>query len=134
MSNTDITNTSKSKLPGLPFGFSIDQYKNAVLGKKYELSVVCVPPAKAQQINIQTRNKDYVPNVLAFPLSDTSGEIVLCLSKIKKEAPLFGDNFENFFAFLLIHGMLHLDGLDHGSIMEEQERKFVKKFKIVHEQ
>jgi probable rRNA maturation factor len=128
--NTDITNTTKGKPPRLPFGFTVANYAEKILGKKYELSVVYVSPAKAKAINIQTRQKDYVPNILAFPLSKNSGELVLCLTKIKKEAPSFGYTYAEFLGFLFIHGMLHLDGFDHGSTMEKQEQKFLKMFKI----
>jgi ssRNA-specific RNase YbeY (16S rRNA maturation enzyme) len=40
----------------------------------------------------------------------------------------FGMTMRTFTAFLVIHGMLHLKGLEHGSTMETAERKYMKQF------
>lgn len=54
--------TTHGTLPEVPF-LAI---KEKVLGKKYELSIAFVSPAKAQAINIAQRGKDYIPNTLSF--------------------------------------------------------------------
>lgn len=121
-----ITNQTKGKLPRLPFAL----LKDAILGKKYELSIAFVGHATSRKLNLAYRGKDKPTNVLSFPLSENSGEIIVDLAKAKSEAPDFEEKFEPFVGFLLIHGMLHLKGFDHGSTMEAMEIKFRKKFKI----
>lgn len=59
-----------------------------------------------------------VSNVLAFPLSPTSGEILICKQKAKPFTV----------PYLFIHGCLHLKGLVHGATMEREERRFLKRF------
>ena len=104
--------------------------KEKILGSKYELSVAFVSPAKMKKINTEYRGKDYVANILSFPYTKTSGEIFLCLSKISKESKDFDMTKLDFLKYLVIHGMLHLKGYDHGSTMDKMEEKLQKYFKI----
>jgi len=99
------------------------------LGKKFELSLVFIESRLSKKLNRIYRKKDRPTNILAFPLSKTSGEIFIDLKQSKKEFEDFGLNFSDFIAFLFIHGLLHLKGMQHGGTMERAERKFYKKFK-----
>ena len=119
-----IINTTKGKLPRLPFVY----IKNAILGKKYELGVSFLSTKKQKEINKQYRRLDQTTNILSFPLTKTSGDITFDLSKVKKDAPLFDMSYTKFLKYLFIHGCLHLKGFDHGSIMDRQEKKFLKMF------
>jgi len=121
-----IAYTAKGKLPRLPFV----RMKDAILGKKYELSIACVPSAISRKLNRTYRKKDKPTNILSFPLSKNGGELVLDVALIKHEAPAFGLSYRKFAGLLLIHGMLHLKGMQHGSTMESKERKFLKKFEL----
>ena len=102
--------------------------KEKILGKKYELSIRFVAPAEAQALNIAHRNKDYIPNTLSFPLSETSGEIVLCRSAMRKEYKNFEMDYDTYLIFIIIHSMLHLKGYEHGSTMEDKEQKLLALF------
>src|SRR3989344_7207730 len=102
--------------------------KNDILGKNYSLSIAYVTPAKSRELNKKYRKKDKAANVLAFPLRKDMGELILCPGVIKKEAKNFGRTFEQFLGFLVIHGMLHLKGLEHSSTMEKAEEKYVQKY------
>lgn len=121
-----IINQTKGKLPRLPFA----NIKNKILGKKYELSIVFLEDKEIKKINKKYRGKNKPTNVLSFSLTEYSGEILLAPDVIKKEAPKFGMNIKNFTGFLIIHGMLHLLGFDHGSTMEAKEEKWKKYFHI----
>ena len=101
-----------------------------VLGSAYELSIVIVGDARMQRINKTTRNKDTPTNVLAFPLGDTEGEIVLNFARIQKEAHRYGLSPTGHLSYLLIHACLHLKGYRHGSTMEEAENVVVNTFKL----
>jgi probable rRNA maturation factor len=120
----EITNATKGKLPRLPF---LD-IKNAILGETYDLSIAFVGKTTSKKLNTTYRQKEYATNVLSFPNSKKSGEIVLCPDVMKKEMKFFGMTMRTFTAFLVIHGMLHLKGLEHGSTMETAERKYMKQF------
>lgn len=121
-----IKNTTKGKLPSLPFALMKDE----VLGKDYELSVVVVGDKKMAELNKTYRQKDAPTDILSFPLDNKSGEIFLDLNYAKKKALGFGRKFENFIGFLFIHGLVHLKGFDHGEKMEQEEIVFRKKFNI----
>ncbi len=112
------------KLKDLP----ISLLKEDILGKDYELSVAFVGPRTSRKLNRTYREKDYPTNVLSFPLDKKTGELVLCMEVIKKEFKKWDKNLFEFTGFLVIHGMLHLKGMDHGSIMEKQEQKFYAKY------
>jgi probable rRNA maturation factor len=104
--------------------------KNAVLGKRYELSVVIVSAAKMRELNRRWRDRDVTTDILSFPLSETEGEIYISPDIAKKKAPEFGRSADNFILFLFIHGLVHLKGYDHGAIMESTEKKFRRKFGV----
>ena len=104
--------------------------KNAILGRRYELSLVFIGTDRATTLNQQYRNKSYSPNVLSFPLSESTGEIFICPHVATREAAKFDLTAEGYVAFLFIHGCLHLKGLDHGATMENQEQKYLRKFNV----
>lgn len=119
-----IANKTKGKLPRLPFA----RLKDAILGEEYELSVAILTPLQSRKLNREYRQKDYSANVLSFPYSESSGELFLDPETSAKHAVDFDMTRSKFLLFLVIHGMLHLKGLDHGSTMEKEEKKFLKKF------
>jgi probable rRNA maturation factor len=119
-----IVQKTKGKLERLPFA----RMKEAILGTRYELSIAIVGNTLSKKLNRTYRGKDKPTNVLSFPLSKNSGELILTPSVIAREAPKFGVSVRVMTAYLVIHGMLHLKGLDHGSTMESRERQLLMKF------
>jgi probable rRNA maturation factor len=99
-----------------------------ILGTSYDVSVVIIGDKKALSLNKDYRNKDYIPNVLSFPIDETMGEIFLNPKTARLEAPKFGLNVPHYLHYLIIHSMLHLKGLDHGDEMDAKEKFFMKKF------
>lgn len=93
-----------------------------VLGETYDLSLAFITDKKALELNQTLRSKNKIANVLSFPLTESSGEILIN----KKQAAR--DDFS--LDYLFIHGLLHLKGLDHGSRMEREETKLTKLFKL----
>jgi ssRNA-specific RNase YbeY (16S rRNA maturation enzyme) len=100
--------------------------KELVLGKKYELSFAFVTPVQMRRaMKYKKEPAKKLSNVLAFPLSKTSGEILICKQAAKPYS----------LPYLFIHGCLHLKGLKHSATMERTELRLVKKFGFsVHEQ
>ena len=121
-----LTVSANGTVPAVPFL----ALKDAILGKKYSLSIAFVAPDVARSINIEQRGKDYIPNTLSFSLSDDSGEIIMCKSAIRAQYKEFGMDHDTYLTFLVIHSMLHLKGYDHGDDMEKKEQFFLKKFVI----
>jgi probable rRNA maturation factor len=124
----DISNTTQSK-----FTLSkskIEEIKNFILGKSYELSIAVVGDKKIQNLNKSFRKKDYVTDVLSFPLTDDAGEIFFNKKVASKKAIEFEMSSQKYFYYLMIHSMLHLKGFDHGKEMEKEEEKLMKKFNL----
>lgn len=126
MDTVTITSTVKKYPKQHPY----EAIKRKVLGAKYQLSLAFVGTKKAKDLNQTYRKKSYSPNVLSFPLDDKNGEIVICPLVTAKEAKGFGLSPDGYIAFLFIHGLLHLKGLDHGDTMDKQEQKYLKFFNI----
>ncbi len=119
-----ILNTTKGKLPRLPF---LDM-KNAMLGTGYSLSLVYVTQAKMKKLNGAHRGHDYATDILSFPLTKKSGEIFICQKIVHKKAVDFDMTIKKYNVFIVIHGMLHLKGYDHGSRMDKAEKIFLRRF------
>jgi rRNA maturation RNase YbeY len=94
----------------------------------YSLSLVFTTSRFAQKLNAQYRSKDYVPNVLSFPLSKNVGEIYICTQTATAEASLYGHTTSDHIAYLFIHGCLHLRGIAHGKKMDALEEKYLAEY------
>lgn len=120
-----LSNTTRSATPTIPF----EDMKNAVLGKRYDLSLALISEAAARRITRQTKGKDKASDVLSFPLSPDSGEIVLCLGTARAEYRAHGySDARTFLAHLFIHGLLHLKGFAHSDTMDATENKVAARF------
>ncbi len=108
----------------------IAKIKEIILGKKYELSLVFCSAQKMKELNRIYRKINKATDILSFSLSKTSGEIFICKTEAKKKIMEFNMTYNNFLVFLLIHGLVHLKGYDHGPKMEKIEIKFRKKFGV----
>lgn len=128
MTTTEITQASW--WPKHPTNVPYSKIKDHYLGDNYELSLVFCSKKKMRTLNRETRNKDYATNILSFPLSDTSGEMYICLPVCKKQYEEFDRSFDNFVAFLFVHGLVHLNGYDHGDTMDSEEEALRKAFSI----
>jgi len=124
LSTFSLSNKTRGTLPRIPFR----ALKEAVLGTSYELSVALLPPQEAARITRESKHKDTPSNVLSFPLSPQSGEILLCPATAKKQARLFEYTPRVFIARLFIHGLLHLKGFSHGGTMDAEEQRVAKRF------
>ena len=97
--------------------------KNYVLGPTYQLSLVFASPQYSAHLHQEWKRKPGPADILSFPLSDTEGEMVICLSQVRKKAKDFERTYYGFLAYIFIHGLVHLKGHDHGSTMDAIEEK-----------
>ncbi|WP_018872223.1 rRNA maturation RNase YbeY [Thioalkalivibrio sp. ALJ16] len=74
-------------------------------------------------LNRDFRNRDYATNVLSFPAPDLPampagaprylGDIVLCAPVLAREAAEQAKTLRAHYAHMVVHGLLHLQGMDH---------------------
>ena len=102
-----------------------------------ELSVVITDNENIRQINNEFRDKDMPTDVLSFPGYESEdinevkqsddlmviGDIIISKEKVVEQAKEYGNTFEREFAYLLVHGILHLLGYDH---MEDDEKAVMR--------
>ena len=96
-----------------------------------EFAVRVVGEAEIQTLNQLYRNKDYATNVLSFPAGDIEGlpedsvrqmgDIVVCAAVVRDEAVRQQKPLADHWAHMLVHGVLHLLGYDHGEDRQADE-------------
>ena len=94
------------------------------MGRDFDVSVAYVSKKQMHALNKAHRKIDKPTDILSFPYSKKSGELILCLPEVRTHAALHQKTADEYLPFLFIHGMLHLKGYDHGRIMDRLEKKF----------
>ncbi len=122
----DFSNTTKQSLP--LSRELLNKIADDILDTSYDVSIVVVGDKRARALNQEYRGKDYIPNVLSFPIDETMGEIFLNPKTAQLEAPKFGLSVNHYLYYLLIHSMLHLKGFDHGDEMSAKESFYMRKY------
>lgn len=103
-----------------------------------EVTVRLVGTKEGRQINRDFRHKDYATNVLTFGYQASPvvlADLVLCLPVLTREARSQGKTLSHHFAHMLVHGMLHAQGLDHedpdeADNMEAIEQRILRRFRL----
>ncbi len=74
-----------------------------------------------ERLNSEFLNIQAPTNVLSFPAEeeDFLGSICVSVDTIMREAFLYDQDIKEYFLRMLIHGMLHLMGYEHGDEMFE---------------
>lgn len=88
-----------------------------------EISIVFADDAFIRDLNKRYRNKDKPTNVLSFPQDGGTslGDVVLAFETIKKESREQNKKLKDHAAHMLVHGTLHLMGMDHENDGEAEE-------------
>jgi len=96
------------------------------------ITVRYVGETESRRLNREFRGKDYATNVLSFPYSakPLEGDLVICAPVVAREAREQGKALRAHHAHMLVHGLLHLAGLDHerareAARMEGRERRIL---------
>jgi probable rRNA maturation factor len=90
-----------------------------------EISVLFCTDDFIRELNTTYRHIDSPTDVLSFESGDeyedekgtrwtNMGDIVISLDMLKTNAAYFGNNENDELKRLLLHGLLHLNGMDHG--------------------
>lgn len=91
-----------------------------------EVSVTFVDNKTIKDYNRQYRDKDYVTDVLSFPMGENGvydtdpangakilGDVVISIEKAVEQAERFGHSLQREVGYLTAHSVLHLLGYDH---------------------
>ena len=93
-----------------------------------EQSVTCLiaGDAELRKLNHKFRGKDYPTDVLSFPPED----IAISFDRAAAQAAELGHSVEDELRILMLHGLLHLAGMDHerdGGAMKRSEARWRKR-------
>jgi probable rRNA maturation factor len=83
-----------------------------------------------RRLNLQFRNKDYATDVLSFPSAEPDGllgEVAISFDRAKHQAVEHRHRVDDEIGILMLHGVLHLLGMDHETDrgrMARTERKW----------
>lgn len=131
------------------------------VGADMEVSVLFVDETTIAQLNEKFLGKSGPTDVLSFPIDEGPpesgrvpdaggngpgsgsddevevagllGDVVICPAVAARNAPDHAGNYDDELALLLVHGILHLLGMDHveaeeAEAMEEKERDLLARF------
>jgi probable rRNA maturation factor len=96
--------------------------------RSWEISLLLCDDARITALNAKYRGKNTPTDVLSFPWNEedapgfvsdpkerrVSGDIAISLPAMRRNAALFGATENEELKRLLIHGILHVAGMDHG--------------------
>ena len=87
----------------------------AMAGDARGLCIRVVGETEARDLNARYRAGTRATNVLSFPaeLPDVLGDIAVCAAVVAREARAQNKSVDAHFAHMVVHGVLHLKGMDH---------------------
>jgi probable rRNA maturation factor len=98
---------------------ALGQFANALGWRVADLrTFVCLlaDDAHLRRLNLNFLGHDYPADVLSFPAADCTnqlGEIAISMERAAAQAAEFGHSCLDEIRILMLHGVLHLTGLDH---------------------
>jgi probable rRNA maturation factor len=127
-----ITIQRASRAAHVPPDRRLRAWARAALSRPAAVTLRYVAEAEGRRLNRDYRGRDHATNVLTFvydavPGGGLAGDVVICAPVVAREARAQGKPVEAHHAHLLVHGLLHLQGLDHerredAARMERRER------------
>jgi probable rRNA maturation factor len=118
-----------SRAAHIPSDRALRKWARAAMKRAAAITLRYVGEAEGRRLNRKYRGRDYATNVLTFVYAKAplAGDIVICAPVVAREARSQGKDLRAHHAHLLVHGLLHLAGLDHeraaqAQRMESRER------------
>lgn len=110
----------------------------AAYGRKVgEIGYLFVDDEKILQVNREYLGHDYYTDIITFDYDEAdviNGDLIISLDTVRSNAELFGKSYQEELFRVIIHGILHLCGInDKGpgerEIMEAAENKALAMFR-----
>jgi probable rRNA maturation factor len=130
--NNVVVNAKGIKLPswnGLVCEFAV-KVLDEIKRDNWELSILFCDDKTITELNNQYRGKNEPTDILSFNLGETiqegdktiflPGDIVISLDTLRENAAFFQTSEDEELRRLIIHGILHLDGMDHETINKDE--------------
>lgn len=88
------------------------------VGLSGEVDVLLAGDGRLRQLNRDFRGKDKATDVLSFPAAEEfaaahAGDLAISLETAARQAQEHGHSLRDEVRVLLLHGLLHLSGMDH---------------------
>ncbi len=110
-----------------------------------ELNLLFIDRAEMTSLNAQHMGEDRCTDVLSFPIDAGDfpvealagerllGDIVICPDYAAEQAPTHAGTYDDELALLVVHGVLHILGMDHAepdeaAEMQAAERDLLERF------
>jgi probable rRNA maturation factor len=109
---------------------------SAEVGEGRTFSCLITDDKALHKLNLQFLQHDYPTDVLSFPAgsdSDELGELAISVERAEAQAAGFGHTLLDELRILMLHGVLHLSGMDHErdkGEMAAAERRLRKLFQL----
>ena len=125
-----------SRAAHIPSDSVLRRWARATVPREAAVTLRYVADAEARRLNREFRGKDYATNVLTFVYewgNGLEGDVVICAPVVAREAREQGKDVRAHHAHLLVHGLLHLQGMDHersaadAKRMERREREVLRR-------
>jgi probable rRNA maturation factor len=95
---------------------------------EHDLSIVLTDNARLHELNLNYLGVDAPTDVLSFPAAETDpetggrylGDILISIPRAQAQADAAGHPLESEVQLLVVHGVLHLLGHDHGEPDEKE--------------
>jgi probable rRNA maturation factor len=111
--------------------------------QRAELSILLASPQKIRALNRQYRGVDSSTDVLSFPIYESPrefpkdsdfllGDVVIDPSRAQRQALGQGITLEEELRRLLVHGLLHLLGYEHGNAYQ-RKKMTAKELELIRE-
>ncbi len=100
-----------------------------------EMSLTIGRDELMRELNLKYRSVPGTTDVLSFPFREGEnfisppdgvlylGEVIISYPQAKKQAREYGHSFQRELSWLIVHGVLHLLGYDHGDEMSALEER-----------
>ena len=93
---------------------------SSIGAESWDVAILLCGDERITALNGRYRGKDRPTDVLSFPREEGTGgtsvvgDLALCLEALRRNARRFGVPEDEELKRLLVHGLLHLAGMDHG--------------------
>jgi probable rRNA maturation factor len=103
------------RLPRVRLRAFTEQLRDEVAGGR-GFCCLLADDRELRRLNRQFLDKNYPTDVLSFPEpgpDDFLGEVAISVERAREQAKLLGHTVETEIRILMLHGVLHLLGMDH---------------------